>query len=319
MCVVQYAINIFSPSTIYVIFTVMILRTSLKINIYYPIHYYCYAGIINSLEKLVQKSGLPERFEEWRTSGHIEKDLITDVFDGQLWNDFLKFKDVDFLNIPRNYGLMLNFDFFQPMKHRKDYSVGVLYLVIFNLPRAERFKWENVIVVRIIPTMGHEPKTLNTFLKPAVSELRALWQGVRLSTSLSTIPLQFRVALLCTSSDIPATRKLCGFKGHSAELGCSRCLKKFPGGFGEKRDYSGFEREDWVKRKNDEHRMQAKRILKCKTKSGVQKLSKQYGINYYSELLELDYFDIIRFCSIAPMHNLFLGTAKYTVNFKELI
>ena len=249
MCVVQYAINIFSPSTIYVIFTVMILRTSLKINIYYPIHYYCYAGIINSLEKLVQKSGLPERFEEWRTSGHIEKDLITDVFDGQLWNDFLKFKDVDFLNIPRNYGLMLNFDFFQPMKHRKDYSVGVLYLVIFNLPRAERFKWENVIVVRIIPTMGHEPKTLNTFLKPAVSELRALWQGVRLSTSLSTIPLQFRVTVLCTSSDIPATRKLCGFKGHSAELGCSRCLKKFPGGFGEKRDYSGFEREDWVKNK----------------------------------------------------------------------
>ena len=74
-----------------------------------------------------------------------------------------------------------------------------------------------------------------------------------------------------------------------------------------------------MKRKNDEHRMQAKRILKCKTKSGVQKLSKQYGINYYSELLELDYFDIIRFCSIAPMHNLFLGTAKYTVNFKELI
>ena len=140
---------------------------------YYPIHYYCYAGIINSLEKLVQKSGLPERFEEWRTSGHIEKDLITDVFDGQLWNDFLKFKDVDFLNIPRNYGLMLNFDFFQPMKHRKDYSVGVLYLVILNLPRAERFKWENVIVVGIIPAMGHdEPKTLNTFLKPAVSELK---------------------------------------------------------------------------------------------------------------------------------------------------
>ena len=55
---------------------VMILRTSLKINIYYPIHYYCYAGIINSLEKLVQKSSFPERCEEWRTRGHIEGDLM---------------------------------------------------------------------------------------------------------------------------------------------------------------------------------------------------------------------------------------------------
>lgn len=50
--------------------------------------------------------------------------------------------------------LCLMIDFFQPMKHRKDYSVGVLYLVLLNLPRAERFKWENVLVVGIIPAMG---------------------------------------------------------------------------------------------------------------------------------------------------------------------
>ena len=34
----------------------------------------CDAGIINSLEKLVQKSGFPERCKEWRTRGHIEGD-----------------------------------------------------------------------------------------------------------------------------------------------------------------------------------------------------------------------------------------------------
>lgn len=238
-------------------------------------------------------------------------DLLTDIYSGKLWKDFIKYDGKDFLNLPRNYGLMLNFDFFQPMKHRKDYSVGVLYLVILNLPRSERFKWENVIVVGIIPAMGHEPKDLNEFLKPAVDELRALWKGVRLQSSLSVIPLLFRVALLCTSSDIPATRKLCGFKGHSAELGCSRCLKKFPGSFGEKRDYSGFDRDSWVKRNNKDHRQQAKQILRCKTKSAQGKLSRQYGINYYSALLDLKYFDIIRFCTIDPMHNLFLGTAKY--------
>ena len=290
----------------------LVKKVTLKNNSvkYYPIFYYCYNSIINSLEKLVQRKEFAEKCEKWR-SETVEDDLLTDIYSGQLWKDFMKYDGKDFLNLPRNYGLMLNFDFFQPMKHRKDYSVGVLYLVILNLPRSERFKWENVIVVGIIPAMGHEPKHLNEFLKPAVDELRALWKGVRLQSSLSVIPLLFRVALLCTSSDIPATRKLCGFKGHSAELGCSKCLKKFLGSFGEKRDYSGFDRNSWVKQNNRDHRQQAKQILRCKTRSAQEKLSKQYGINYYSALLDLEYFDIVRFCTVDPMHNLFLGTAKY--------
>lgn len=114
-----------------------------------------------------------EKCEKWRsngTSGNYD-DVLTDVYHGQLWKDFQKFNGEDFLNSPRNYGLMLNFDYFQPMKHRKDYSVGVLYLVLLNLPRSERFKWENVIVVGIVPSMEHEPKNLNEFLRPAVAEL----------------------------------------------------------------------------------------------------------------------------------------------------
>ncbi len=71
---------------------------------------------------------------------------------------------------------MLNFDYFQPMKHRKDYSVGVLYLVLLNLPRSERFKWENVIVVGIDPAISSEPKHLNEFLKPTVDELKAFME-----------------------------------------------------------------------------------------------------------------------------------------------
>lgn len=158
---------------------------------------------------------------------------------------------------------------------------------------------------------GKGPKNLNSFLKPLVEKLNALWKWVRLLSSLSTIPLIFKAALLCASSDIPASRKLCGFKGHSAELGCSRCLKQFPGGFGEKRDYSGFGEQNWQKRKSDDHRHQASKVSQCKTKKDQEKLSRKYGINYYSELLKLEYFDVIRFCSIDPMHNLFLGTAKY--------
>lgn len=50
-----------------------------------------------------------------------------------------------------------------------------------------------------------------------------------------------RCALLCVACDLPAGRKLCGFLGHSAKFGCSKCLKVFPGSAGTM-NYSGFDR-----------------------------------------------------------------------------
>ena len=38
--------------------------------------------------------------------------------------------------------------------------------------RAESFKWENIIVVGIVPSLDSEPK--HQFLEPAVDELKAL-------------------------------------------------------------------------------------------------------------------------------------------------
>lgn len=283
---------------------------------FYPINYYCYNSIIEELERLLQREGIPSSCEEWRNQPQREGTL-TDVYSGQIWKDFQNYKRSEFLSAPRNYGLMPNFDFFQPIKHRKDYSVGVLYLVLLNLPRHLRFKWENVIVVGIVPSLDGEPKSLNEFLRPAVDELNALWKGVQLKSSLSSITLKFRAALLCVSADIPAARKLCGFKGHSACLGCSRCLKVFPGGFGENKDYSGFDRENWQHRTNRQHRINAKRLEKCQTITNRNKLSKEFGINYWSSLLDLEYFDVVRFCAVDPMHNLFLGTAKYVFKLRD--
>lgn len=68
---------------------------------------------------------------------------------------------------------MLNCDGFQPFKHTQ-YSVGVLYLVLLNLPRSLRFKPENVIIVGIIPGPSEPKLTINSYLKPFVKELGKL-------------------------------------------------------------------------------------------------------------------------------------------------
>ena len=63
-----------------------------------------------------------------------------------------------------------------------------------------------------------------------MDELKALWKGVKIKASLSRFALMFRDAVLCVYTDVPTTRKICGFKGHSAQLG----TLKFLGGFGER-------------------------------------------------------------------------------------
>ena len=49
---------------------------------------------------------------------------------------------------------------------------------------------------------------------------------------------------------------------------------------------------------------------KAPTQSKQEELATKYGV-YYSFLLQLEYFDAIRFTAIDSMHNLFLGTAKH--------
>ena len=93
---------------------------------------------------------------------------------------------------------MLNVDFFQPYKHSTE-SYGAVYLTLMNLPRSERFKQENVVLVSIIPPFSHEPSSLNTFLRPLVEELKEFWGGVRLNTAETPNyqPL-FKIALVCS-------------------------------------------------------------------------------------------------------------------------
>ena len=68
-----------------------------------------------------------------------------------------------FLAVPNNFGLMLNVDWFQPPKHGSN-SIGVIDMVVMNLPREERFKTENLIVVGIIPGPKEPKLHINSFL-----------------------------------------------------------------------------------------------------------------------------------------------------------
>ena len=118
--------------------------------------------------------------EKWRTR-EINKNAFRDVYDGTKHFLVDNGDGLPFLAEPFHYLLMLNCDWFQPFKHTQ-YSVGVLYLALENLPREVRFKRENIIIVGLIPGPTEPSKTINSYLRPLVDELKRLWEGVTLKT-----------------------------------------------------------------------------------------------------------------------------------------
>jgi len=129
---------------------------------FYPFTMYCFNSVINQLEAMLKRPNFAQKCEHWRER-NVTDGLYSDVYDGQVWKDFMTYNGKDFLKLPRSLGFALNVDWFQPYTRRSDVSLGVIYLVLLNLPREERFKWENVILVGVIPGMETMPKSINPF------------------------------------------------------------------------------------------------------------------------------------------------------------
>ena len=273
----------------------------------YPYLVYCYLGPHISLQSMFERPTFFKDCEHWKHRTNVGVEM-RDVYDGNLWKEFISYSNEPFLSEEGNLGLILNYDHFQPYEHIS-YSLGAIYMSVLNLPRKIRYKRENMILVGLIPG-PHEPqKNINTFLQPLVEDLRRLWKGVNMNIPSIKAVKNIRCALLCVACDIPAGRKICGFLGHSAKLGCARCLKEFPGGVGNK-DYSGFDREQWEKRNKDAHNRKAFEINNLITITAIEQAESAAGCRY-SELLLLPYFDAPRMLIVDVMHNLYLGTAKY--------
>ena len=272
-----------------------------------PFLSYCYMSLETSVQCLLNRPGIFARCEEWHAR-QVESGTYRDVYDGQVWSEFQNYDGKPFLSEPNNLVLIMNFDFSQPYKH-VNYSVGALYCVIMNLPRGICYKQENVILTGLIPGPQEPEHDINTFLEPFVDELLKFWDGIYLNVHSFTERKLVHCALLCIACDIPAGRKMCGFMGHCAHYGCSRCHKWFRGGFGEL-DYSGFEKENWDPRTGSAHRQFAMRLCSFRTQADRDRRESESGC-CSSVLLKLQYFDAPRMLIVDPMHNLFLGTAKH--------
>ena len=268
--------------------------------VYTPKHIYCYQPLSKSLDNLLSRLGFLDKCNAWRRRP-ATRGVYSDIYDGSVWKRFVT---NGFLREETSLALQLNLDWFQPFTRRNNISVGAIYLSILNLPREDRYKLENVILLGIIPNLTHEPNTLEYLLRPLVEELKIFYKdGIHLPKTDRLI----KCVLICVTCDLPATRKVCGFLGHSAKLGCSRCLLDFGAGT-TKNVGKGFNKKCWISRTQHQHRHDVAEVLALEPRKRPAK-EKERGVRY-TPLLDLEYYHPIQFCAIDAMHNLFLGTAK---------
>ena len=75
--------------------------------------------------------------------------------------------------------------------------------------------------------------------------------------------------------------------------GCCKCFKEFPrASFGDKPDFSGFDRESWERQSNEDHQAAAEKVHQAKTPSDAQKFASSSGA-CYSVLFQLPHYDAI--------------------------
>ena len=225
---------------------------------YIPIKSYCYHSIIKSLQRLLSQPSLFDACDDWRNR-NIPVGTYYDIYDGAVlvWKNF---KGCDsnteseaFFTKPNSYEFLLNVDWYEPFKHSV-YAIGVLYLVLLNLPWHLRYDPQNIILCGIIPGPTEPVLTMNSFLEPLVDDLQLLWKGIQMN--INGLDVYVRGALVGIACDSPATRKIAGFLAHSATKGCLKCLRSFETEkFGTKPNYGGFDRATWQMRSLPQHGM----------------------------------------------------------------
>ncbi|RPD78038.1 hypothetical protein L226DRAFT_458088 [Lentinus tigrinus ALCF2SS1-7] len=158
-------------------------------------------------------------------------------------------------------------------------------------------------LVGVIPGPG-KPKTdweINHFLRPLVDELLQLWNsGIYYSRTSKYVGGRLvRCVLVPLVCDLPAARQVGGFGSYSAAYFCHMCNLR-------KEDMNELDMDKWGTRTCEDHREAAEA---WKDMPSVAKRKSAFKLNStrWSALLDLPYWDPIRFTVIDSMHNHYLG------------
>jgi len=206
--------------------------------------------------------------------------------------------------------LAMHVDFFNPNTSRRaaTESIGIITLVVMNLPEDMRYKPEFIFPVGIIPGPREPPlEELNHYIRPIIEQIRDGWMpGYHISNTADS-PIHGEhvdVALLLSINDLPAARKVSGTAGVTANIYCTVCSC---------RNRDTMYRTDcssWESRDVHTMRKYAETWRDAETLAERERIEEEHGIRW-SELWMLPYWDPTQMLVIDSMHCILEGLVHY--------
>jgi hypothetical protein len=229
---------------------------------------------------------------------------IMDIYDGSVCQSMYKEECLNYLSGTIDYMpiyLMFNSDGFVTSERNQKSLWGFNFSFI-NLPRSMRFKKEYTMVWTIVHayTFGFDG-----ILDVLVDELKALNEGFVVDGQ------KFKVKMIMSCCDLPASRKMLGFVAHNATIPCSFCKHIFPRfeipnssageNFSSKPNFCGLDYKNSGAKSHNELKESAKSYKCAPTQKMRDAIEKDFGYTH-SPFIDLNYLDIINVQTIDGMH-----------------
>lgn len=186
-----------------------------------PCRQFTYLPIGPRLERMFGTSNLSLILQSHMSD--IVSSTMFDIHDSTTWREAFSVEGT-FKGDARGVALSLCTDGVNPFSvQRVSYSMWPIMLTILNLPRHIRNKFENILLVGIVPANGRlEPKSLEPYLSIVVDEILLL-SNAKMYDAYREAPFSAKVDLLTFVLDYPGISKVFNFTGVGSYKGCVWC------------------------------------------------------------------------------------------------
>ena len=180
------------------------------------VHKISYIPFLPRLEAMVADKAKCRHLYDYLTSVYPRPEgMIRDFCDTASYRPLCDLYG-DEQNLKDDIFLAVSTDGFQAFKN-KSYDVWPVVAIICNLPPHVRFAVNNVITISFVPS-PHEPKNLQSFLKPLVGEL----EGVKNNGGMEVefydgSRRRVRAHISWFTGDLSAVKKCSGSEGHNGK------------------------------------------------------------------------------------------------------
>lgn len=266
--------------------------------------FFVVADIKSQLKNLLEQDGLLEKIGNVKYQARLKKltksSSISDITDGKYYRTLLE--DGNFLANENSISGMFNTDGI-PLYSSSSVKLWPIFLAINEIPLAQRFSRDNMILVGIWQGKGNPP--FLQYLTAFGEEMCSLYHsGITITRGNES--LNIKLGIFLGVVDLQAKGYVLNMTMHNGEYGCCTCEepgKSVKQGKGYARCYPYRERKKRFPFRNSEH-------IKYTVGPKATSEKRLKGICGISGLMSMPWFDVV--LGIVPdyMHGVLMGVTK---------